>query len=786
MTALHRKLLRDLRRLWGQVLSIALVVACGVMAATSMRGTERSLAAARDAYYARWRFADLFATVQRAPERTAERLRAVPGVAAVETRVTRRVTLDVPGLADPASALVVSIPERPRPMLDGVLVTRGRWPAPGAVDEVLASTLFARTNALAPGDTLGAVIEGRWRRLRVVGIGASPEFVFESGAAGYPTDDRRFAVLWMPRPALERAAGMVGAFDDVALALAPGASAPAARAAVDRVLAPYGTTGAIARADQASHAVVADEIRTMGVMAFIFPVFFIGTAGFLLHVVLARLVATQREEIAALKAFGYRDAEVARHYLGFAAVAAALGGGLGLAGGAWLGAVYTALYADVLRFPTLAFRMDWGSAALSIAVTGGAALAGGLLAVWAAARVPPAEALRPPAPDRYRPLLVERLGWHGTLPTAALMVLRTLERRPWRTLTAVLGVGLAGALVVGGLTPWSAVDRMLGVHWGQGERADLTVAFTRARPAAAARELAGVAGVTRSEGFRTVAARLRHGHRVRTVPLHGLDPLGTLRQLVDVDGRVHPVPLDGAVLSLGMARALGVGVGDTVRAELVERGTVRPLVVVATLDEMIGGNAFLARATLNRLVGEGDVVSGAWLAVAGDGGDAVAAGLKRLPGVAGVSSRAALLAHFEESTGKSIAVSGTVIVVAACVIAMGVIYNQARVALSERARELASLRVLGFTRQEVRRMLFGEQAAVTLLGLPLGALLGTGFGILFVRLFERERQHFPFALDRHSYLFGAAVVLVAAVLAAIPIRRRVDRLDLVAVLKTRE
>ena len=790
-TALHRKLGRDLRRLRAQVVSIALVVGCGIMAAVAMRSTRAAIDEARDGYYARQRFADVFAAVRRAPEPVAARLAALPGVGAVATRVTLRVTLDVPRLPDPASAIVVSIPDDDRPTLGALLVQHGRLPRPGADDEVVASARFADENALRPGATLGAVLEGRWRRLRVVGVGSSPEYVFETGAAGFAVDNRRFGVLWMRRAPLAAAAGMRGAFDDVALRLAPGADADAVVAGVDGVLAPYGAPGAVTRAHQPSHQVIADELHQLDAMARVFPVFFIAVAAFLLNVVLSRLVATQRDEIAALKAFGYTDREVALHYLGFAAVAVALGAVLGVLGGRWLGGEYTRQYAEVFRFPQLRPQVDWATAAVATAITGGAALAGALGAVWGAVRVPPAEALRPPAPARYRPLLLEWLGLGDRLPTAARMVLRVLERRPWRTLAAVLGVGLAGALVVGGLSPWGAVRRMVDVQWGRVERADLTVTFVQAREGRALAELAAVPGVLRVEGFRATAVRLSHAagdgvRRERRTALMGLDGDAALRQLVDVRGERHRLPAGGLVLPAGLADALAAGPGDTLDVALTERGAVtRRLVVGAVLPEMLGFTAYLDRRALAALLDEGDVVSGAWLRTEGDG-SAVAARFKRVPGVAGVVSRAALLDTFRRTTEQSLATSVGVILLSACVIAAGVLYNQARVALGERARELASLRVLGFTRQEVRRMLLGEQAAVTLLGLPLGALLGTAFGMLLMDLFAAERHRFPLALGAGSYLVGAAVIVGAAVLAAVPIARRADRLDLVAVLKTRE
>ena len=787
MTALRRKLLRDLRRQWSQVLSIAAVVGCGIMAALGMRSTLESVRAARDDYYARHRFADVFATLERAPSSLERRIAALPGVGAVQTRVALRVVLDVPGLDEPATGQLVSVRADPRPAPNELYLRRGRWVARDAADEALVSERFADENALRPGATIGAVINGQWRRLRIVGIATSPEYVYEIGAGGFLVDNRRFGVLWMDRDAVERAAGLSGAFNDVALTLAPQASEDDVIARLDALLAPYGGTGAYPRADQLSNNVIADELRQLAAIGTLFPVFFIVTSAFLLHIVLSRLITTQRDEIAALKAFGYRDLEVGLHYLGFALAAVAAGTALGVAGGIWLGGRYTALYAAVFRFPMLHHQTDWAVAAAAAAVSGGAALAGALGAVWAAVRVPPAEALRPPSPGRYRPLLAERLGFGAAISPSAKMVLRTLERRPWRTLASVAGVGLAGGVIVAGLSPWDSVQRLMDVQFEQVQREELTVAFTSARSARAARELAGMTGVTRAEPFRSAAVRLRHGHHARNVQLLGLEPTGTLRQLMDFEGRRHRLPPAGLVLSAGLASALGAAPGDTLVAELLAQGGVaRRVVVAATIPEMVGSGGYLERSALNRLLREGDVVSGAYLSIERGAERAVYARLKRLPRVAGSSSRRAMLDNFRRTMAENIAASVGIILFAGCVLAAGVIYNQARIALSERGRELASLRVLGFTRAEVRAMLLGEQAFVTAVGIPLGFAIGAALGALLMKMFEAERHRFPVVVSGRTYVVSALIVAVSAAAATIAVRRRADRLDLVAVLKTRE
>lgn len=787
MRTLDRKLLRELGRHWMQVTSIALVMACGTMTIMGLRSTLVSIRAARDAYFADYRFGDVFTHLERAPAVVARRIAELPGVAAAETRIVRDVRLDVPGLPEPAVGHMVSIPDVRRPMLNELHVRRGRWIAPGRDDEVLVSERFAELNHLGPGDSLAAVINGRWHRLRIVGIALSPEFVVEYAGSGAFTDNRRYGILWTGAPALASAFDMTDAFNDVVVRLAPGASEAAVERELTTLLRPWGAADAYGRRDQAAARVLEDEFTQLRTNATVFPMFFLVVAAFLLNVVLSRLVASQREEIAALKAFGYPDRDVGTHYLGFALAAVAFGAAAGIPLGVWMGARFTALYEEYFRFPASPAMVDWSAAALAVGVSGGFALLGAVGAVRRVMALPPAEALRPESPARFRPLLLERIGLGHLVSPGMRMVLRNLERRPIKTGATILGAALAVALLAAGRFPYDAFDRMMAVEFHEAQTYDAVAVFTRRRPAGAARELRHVDGVLAAEPFRTTSVRVTRGSASRTTTITGIEPHSTLLNLVDVAGRRYTAPGGGAVITRGLARVLGLRVGDSVAVELLERGGERRRVaVVGMYDPMIGQGLYMTRAALNRLLREQDAASGAYLAIAPGREASVMRSLKDFPEVVGAMSRAATIRNVDEQMRESMVFVLTLVIVSACVIAVGVVYNSARIALSERGRELASLRVLGFTTGEVARMLLGEQAVMLLVALPTGVAVGTAFSLALAQGFESERFHFPFVVALDSQLFAMGVVAAAAALTGIFVHQRVGRLDMVRALRTRE
>ena len=788
MSALDRKLGRDLWHLRGQIFAVALVVASGIALFVTLRSMHIHLLETQARYYDEYRFADVFVQVKRAPLTVVRTVSAIPGVAAAEGRIVSDVTLDVPGLGEPAVGRLVSIPEDRPPVLNTLHLRRGRWVEPGRHGAELASEAFSRANGLDVGDSIGAVVHGRWQKLTIVGIALSPEYVYEIRGGGeiFP-DNRRFGVIWMGRGALEAAFDMEGAFNDLSLTLLPGVSEPDVIAQVDRILGRYGGLGAYGRSDHVSDQFISSEITETQVTSVAIPAIFLGVTAFLLHIVLSRLVSTQRDQIAVLKAFGYSDALVGGHYLKLSLAPVAAGSVAGAALGLWFALKLAAIYARFYQFPVLRYRPSPGIAALAVLIGGGAALAGALSAVHRAVSLPPAEAMRPEGPTRYRPGLARRLGLERLLPLSARIVLRNLERQPLKALLSTLGLALAVAIVVTGFYAFDAVEWMRNVQFGRIQREDVTVVFRDPGESAACHELARLPGVLRVEPFRSAAVRLRHGPRAERTAILALDRGAELRKIVDAGLRTHELPLEGLLLTSMLAAKLGVRPGDSITVEVLEgKRPVREVEVAGLVDEMVGTAVYMERGELGRLLGEGPAVSGAWLAVDPAASATLYARLKRLPEVSGVAVKQVALEGFDRTVAESFRLSLLTVIGFACVIAFGVVYNGARIGLSERGRELASLRILGFSRREVASMLLGEQALLTLLSIPLGFAIGYGLCALMAWRFESELFRLPLVISGSTYLLAVAVVGAAAVLSGLAVRRRLNRMDLVSVLKTRE
>jgi putative ABC transport system permease protein len=787
LSALNRKLLRDLLEMKGQALAIAMVVAAGVAMFVMYLSNFDSLRRTQQVYYERQRFGDVFASLKRAPLSLRDRMTAIPGVADMDARVVAMVTLDVRGLDEPASGLLISVSADRRPPVNDVFLRSGRWIDASRPDEVLASEGFVTANRLVLGDQVGAVINGRLRRLTIVGVALSPEHIYSIRPGEIVPDDRRYGTFWMERRALASAFDMEGAFNDVSLALSPGASADAVIAELDRLLEPYGGLGAIPRALQLSHWTLENELTQLQTFGFVLPLIFLSVAAFILNVALTRALALQRPQIAALKALGYGNAALAWHYVKWALLMAGLGVLIGVAAGAWLGQMIIGLYNQFFHFPVLVYRLSARIVLGATAMTLAAASLGAFSAVSRAVRIPPAEAMRPEPPARYQRSVFETPWLAHHLGTAGRMVVRNIARHPFRSAASIVGVGLAAAILVVGFVFIDAMDQLITTQFSVAERQDVSVSFVEPRSADVRHALAHLPGVIAVEPQRVVPARIRAGHRHRNVAITGALPDATLRRIVDRRGLAVSLPPTGLVLSRLLAEVLGVTAGETVTVEVLEgHRPIYRLPVMGLVDDVLGLSAYVDIDALHRMLREGDVVSGAALLIDAREEANLSYRLKRLPAVAGASFKRAVIRNFREILAANMNLSILLNVIFAGIIAFGVVYNAARVSLSERSRELASLRVLGFTRAEISLILLGELALLTMAALPVGGLLGYGMAAAIVQALDSEVYRFPLVVSRAAFAWAFLTIIAATLISGLVVRRRLDGLDLVAVLKIRE
>jgi len=786
VTALNRKLFRDLWLMRGQVLAIMMVIASGVATFVMSLSTLEALQRTRAQVYEEYRFADIFSPLKRAPEWVTERLATIPGVREVESRIVSQARLEIAGFTDPVVGRLVSIPDYHAPAMNALYLRNGRMPE---IDqpEVLLSEPFARAHQLQSGDTITAIINGHRQQLRVSGIALSPEYIYSLGPGAIFPDNQRFGVIWMKRKALATAFDMEGAFNDVVLKLSRNTEAADIIESIDHILARYGGTGAYTRKNQQSHHFLSQEFHGLETMATLFPVIFLGVAAFLLNVVITRMISTEREQIAVLKAFGYSNTAIGWHYLQLVLIITALGVLAGIFSGRWLGQGLSNMYMEFFYFPYLDYRVESSQLALAFLISVIAAIVGTLHAVYRAAQLPPAEAMRPEPPADYRESLLERSGIKRFLSQPSRMIIRHISRKPRKSLLTILGIAMAGAIMMVGSFWVDSIDYMLHVQYKLAQREDLTVMFTEPASRRAAYEISRLNGIAHTETFRTATVRIHFGHHQQRTVLQGFESNLQLHRVLDEHLKPVDLPKAGLVLSDYLAGLLGARIGDRVMVEVLSgRRQTLEVEVVATVKEMLGIPAYMHLDAMNRLLGEGDAINGVFLSVDKHLISQVYRELQKRPKVAGITISETALQSAYDTLGDTILIFTFIHTILASGIAFGVVYNSMRIAYSERSRELASLRVLGYSHAEVSYILLGEIALLTILAIPAGFVIGQGMCSVLATQMDSELYRIPMVIETSSYALSAAVVLVSAIISGLIIWNKLDKLDLVAVLKTRE
>ncbi len=787
MRALDKKLLRNLWKLRGQVLAIAAVISSGVAMLVMSLSAVQALSETADAYYERQRFGDVFASVKRAPRRLLDQVSAIPGVRSMDDRIKYLATLSIDDFNEPVLGELVSIPEQGLPHLNRLVLRTGRMVSPDHPDEVVLNEPFAEAHKLQPGSRFKALMNGHQRTLRVVGIALSPEYIYTIGPGALMPDDKRYGVLWMGRQALAAAYDLDGAFNSLSLGLLHGSDRQHVIAALDNLLERYGGRGAIARADQISNWFLMNEIEMLKTMSGIMPTIFLAVAAFLSNMVLSRLIATDRSEIGLMKAFGYSNLQVAWHYAKLVMAMAGVGILLGWVAGSWLGRVNTELYAEFYRFPLLIFRPDAGVFAIGAIVSLLAALVGSLGAVKQAAKLPPAEAMQPPAPPRYRRTRLSHSRLAQWLDQPTRIILRQIIRAPLRALFTSIGIALSVAVMITALQWIDSIEHIVEVYFYEAQHQDLMLGLVETQSDTSLHEIRRMPGVLAAEPMRITGVEFHVGNRSHRGGIEGVPHNPRLQRVYDAGGRVVQVPQDGLLLSTILAEKLGVTIGDRVWVEVLEgRRPQRSIPVADLFETYIGMPAYMNIDAFNRMMGERGSLEYANLLVDDNFLYELYKQLKTLPEISSVTLKDAAVQEFHNTMAETLMIYVSFFAAFACALGFGVVYNSTRIALSERGRELATLRVLGFHRGEISYILLGEAGLLILVGLPLGCLAGVALGWLMTSGMNSELYRIPLVVKASTNATAVLVTLVATALSAAVVRRRLDHLDLIAVLKTRE
>jgi putative ABC transport system permease protein len=787
ISTLDRKLFRDIGGMKGQIVVVSLVMACGMAMMIISHSIILSLESTRDAYYQQYRMPDVFGSVKSAPLSLQHRLSHIPGVATVELRVVEEALLDMEGVHEPVKAHLVSLPDDGKQNLNHVFLRRGRLPLLSAQREAVVSEAFAAVHGLRIGDRITAILNGHRDHLDICGIGLSPEFVFEAAPGQTLPDNRHYGVFWMRYQSLAVAFDLDGAFNNLCMDLSPGTNPQGVIEEVDQMLTLFGAPGAYGLKDHPSSKRLGDELRIVRALSLAYPAVFLCVAAFMVNAVITRLVRLQREQIAQLKALGYTSWQVGRHYMNYALVIVVLGSVTGVFAGGYLGGVMLQVYTQLFHFPELHFQMDRVAMVLGLLISVAAAVLGVAGAVWLAVKLSPAEAMRPEPPTDFKPSMMERLGVTRGTGLVFRMALRNIERRPWQAGFTVAGLALAtGLLVLPGALA-DSVDQLLTYQWNDHFRQNVIVSMREPSSRSTRHDMEHLPGVTLVEPMRGFMAHVSSGHHSRRLYIMGFSQNSKLIMPRDTEGRPIVLPAEGLVVSQKLGEVLGVKTGDRIQVQCLEgRCETREISVRGFMSDFYGMAAYMDIDAVRLLLRESETMTAAFLSVDPSRWDDFMSEVKKQPKVEFASAKKDQLAAFRASTGQSIGMLRQLFLWLAVIVAFGVVYNSARIALSERGRDLATLRVVGLTKREIAGVLLGELSLLVLAALPVGLIFGSSLAMYVIKAVSNETVRLPALINPSTYANSVLVVLAATGASFTLVGLMLNRLDLVSVLKARD
>jgi len=781
---LNKKLLRDILNIKGQMVAIVLVMAAGIAVFVIMFGVLDSLRLTQSTYYERYQFADIFASLKRAPESIKQRINEIPQVSVAETRVIFAVTLQMKNMIEPASGKIISLPDGHTPLLNNLYLRSGRLLYPNEEDAVLVDESFFQAHKLELGDKVSAIMNGHRRKLKIVGVVLSPEYVYSIAPGALMPDSKRYGIFWMSRRSLEAAVNMKGAFNDLSIKVERDANIEKIKQDIDKILKPYGGLISYSREDQISNFFVENELKELESLGLMAPIIFLSVAAFLINVVMSRQIATQREQIGMLKAVGYSNIEISFHYLKMVLFITLVGSIIGLSLGGWMGVGMTQMYTEFFRFPILEYSFSVEVMIFAVLFCTVAAISGTLLAIRSASNLPPAEAMRPESPTSFKRTILEKFGVHKQLSFLSRIVLRQLERRPFRAFFSALGMAFALSILLFSFFMEDSMTYLMDVQYDMTQREDVNLSFVEPKPYRALEEIKSIPGVLNVEPIRNVSAYLKFNHYKKRSAITGLLSNTDLRRVIDANLSPITMPEYGVILNQKLAEILHISIGDLLEVEVLEEK--RPTLfipVVAVTQEFIGMGAYMNIRELNRILDEQPKITGASILIDSKHSALLYKKLKQIPSIIGLNITTVIRQIFEDILAENILKMVSINILFASFISFGVIYNTARIALSERGRELASLRVLGLTRREVAYILFGELGVITLCSIPLGIWIGKIMVNGMVSSMDSELFRIPAYLNHSTYGYASVIVLLSALFSFYLVWRQVDRIDLVSAQK---
>lgn len=787
MGVLFRKLIRDIKEAKGQFISILIVVTIGVMFYSGINSTFRNLMNASTKYYSDYRFGDIWVDFYKAPESVMDRINALPYVKMSTGRIVMNAGINISD--ENATVRFITLPDVKEDIVNDINLKSGRYFSREEANQCLVEEEFFKAHNLKLGDYIYPVVNGNEVKIKVIGTVKSPEFVYTlKDNSELMPDSKKFGIIYVKSSFGQSIFGFESSINNASILLQNGVELEDAKDDIERHLKNYGVTDIIDKDDQISNSMLSTEMEGLESMGSAFPIVFFIVAAVIIYIMMGRMVENQRTQIGILKALGFTDMQVLFHYLSYSIFIAVTGSILGSIFGMYLGAGLTKLENMYFHLPLTEMRIYPDLVLPASLLTLIFCLLAGYNSCKTVFKIMPSEAMKPKSPAIGKKILVERVKYlWSNIDNTWKIILRNIFRHKRRALLTSTGVIFSTALLVFALGMNDSVDFTIEQQYQNIQDYDIKVSFSKLLSLDELNSIKNIPGVTKMEPVLETGIEIQNGWRKKDVALTAVVNNPEMYRVVDKSGNSVNLPDHGIVVPEKLANILGIKLNDTVFLKPFLPGKEKKEVEVKGIAaQYIGLSAYSSMDNINNIMGEGKIANSAVLRLENPSFEGeVKDKLKDMGAVSSVQSKSDALNALLQNLGSMTSSIGVMILLAA-ILSIAVVYNTTTINIFERQREIATLKVLGFKDNEIKKLVFYENYIITTLGLILGLPCGSWLGNYLMTTMTTDFYSMPFITKLWTYVLAAVLTFVFTVMANMILMKKIKSISIVEVLKSRE
>ena len=781
MKKLDLRLLRMIKNTKGQFISITIIIAAALCIYVLFNMTSVNIRDSINYYYDLTNINDIHVQLIKIPQGTLRELRNIEGVKEVQGRISFDVPLRVQNKEEKVSIRMITLTDEGE-KINKLYYLSGNSVNMGSNDVILLEQ-FAKARGIKPGDVITPYINGREHKLNISGVAASPEFIYlmENDQSLLPANEK-FGVAYVSEAFAQSVYGYRGSYNELLITVEDGSRIDDVVEIIEKKLDKYGVKRIIKLEDQLSNNVLIQKMDGIDQMAAAIPVLFLTVAAIIISIMLSRIVNNDRMAIGVLKAMGYGNIRVLSHYTKYSLSIGLVGAILGILGGLLLSVPFSNVFIVYFNIPLMKTDIYYGYMIKAIVLTSIFCIGSGLFGAKSVINIMPADSLRPEAPKSGKRILLERIEWvWHSLSFSWKMVIRNIARTKRRFALLVLGLALTYAINTVPLFEGIAIPEMFNLQYGKYQKMDYSIDFSHPMNKSVMVDLKKLIDVDHMEAKVEYPFKLTNGWRERNVFVIGVPHNTSLYEFRDSNQRVVYLKPNSILIAKALSKTLSIKQGDTLTIKNFLPGKKDIEVEVGgVIEQYMGINAYMDIETMERLMVERDLITGVTLTSK----DHIKDKLKDIKNISSVNSSADMKSAFFDYL-DTIVLATKLYLLFGGILGFAIVYNSTIVGISERSMEFASLRILGFDKNDIFWMITRENFLMTVAAIFVGIPIGMGMIKGFAESFSSEVITFPVLMDTEIFITAAIATIFFVFIAQLAAYKKIHDLNFIDALKSR-